>query len=202
MFPSSRFRLIACPLQKCSSAFCHFSHNIVSPSTQTNQSYKSVGSQTIQTNSLKRHIKPQHVEQSNKKLKSIVEPLKNDHIPKPTQKHILSVKMISSDPPNVQPSLTSKVSKDLRQKAVNIFFKQFKRIYINIQSPLLAHEHAIKQEEQLLNMANENTYSTFKFSIYRSLCCRLVSKSEHDVGIDGEYKNNWLEIIGIDIGSG
>ncbi|KAK6095818.1 hypothetical protein MT418_003705 [Batrachochytrium dendrobatidis] len=98
--------------------------------------------------------------------------------------------------PKIQPSLHSKVKKDVRQKILTSFYNQFLRIYKPIlnQLPSIAHDDAIKQESILHNSSKAMTYTMMAATVLRQLIKRPVSTGVLDIGISGE----WVEPQAID----
>ncbi|KAI8805213.1 ribonuclease H-like domain-containing protein [Cladochytrium replicatum] len=74
-------------------------------------------------------------------------------------------------------------------KALNVFFKEFSRIYAVVleSNQTLAHEHALLQEQKLYNQSTRATYQTSAGHINQRLKKRPPATSISDVGIDGEW---------------
>ncbi|KAH6565527.1 hypothetical protein BASA62_007270 [Batrachochytrium salamandrivorans] len=91
--------------------------------------------------------------------------------------------------PRIQPSMHSKIKRDLRQKTLTNFYNEFTRIYgsILVHLPTIAHDDALKQELALHDASTAVTYSMLASSIFRRLLQRPVSTGVLDVGIDGQW---------------
>ncbi|KAJ3285340.1 RNA exonuclease 3, partial [Blyttiomyces sp. JEL0837] len=98
-------------------------------------------------------------------------------------------------PPVAPVDLNSKVPRAQRQKVLNLFFEEFRRIYAPIlnKHPKIAHEHALRQEFNLHIKASNISYSPLAMPILQRLKKRPVAKSESDVGIDGEWNEKVVE---------
>lgn len=210
MFPvSARTRSIKCPLTNCQNNFCYFSHgyfnnsdlferNVRNASTQTTaiaaKRFSSSISNSAVENNISKKLKANSAEREapaiNLERNFVpVPPIKESPHPKSSRLVITNL-VSSSQPPKVSPDINSYIARDLRQKAVDSYFKQFQRIYQNVlsSSPLLAHSHALQQEESVLRRSNVKTYANNKVSVYRRLLQREPAISLDDVGIDGEYQ--------------
>jgi hypothetical protein len=66
-----------------------------------------------------------------------------------------------SQKPIVPVDIGAKVPREKRQKLLDLFYKEFVRLYRPLlkQAPALAHEHALKQEQSLHSKASKLTYS-------------------------------------------
>ncbi|KAJ3054000.1 RNA exonuclease 3 [Rhizophlyctis rosea] len=93
-------------------------------------------------------------------------------------------------PPTAPLSAKSKVPRDKRQKALTKYWEEFKRIYAPIlsQSPDLAREHALKQEDKVHTQASSKTYTNVAAQTMMKLRQRPVASDVEDVGIEGEWR--------------
>ncbi|KAJ3171978.1 RNA exonuclease 3 [Geranomyces variabilis] len=94
------------------------------------------------------------------------------------------------EPPTLKPNLNCKVPIKTRQKVVEAFYKEFRRIYAPFlaKRPTAAHQHAVKQETKLLGESTHLGYQGHALAIIKRLQARPLATSDKDVGIDGVYK--------------
>ncbi|KAJ3172270.1 RNA exonuclease 3 [Geranomyces variabilis] len=94
------------------------------------------------------------------------------------------------EPPILKPNLNCRVPLKTRQKVVEAFYKEFRRIYAPFlaQRPTAAHQHAVKQETKLLAESTHMGYQGHALAIIKRLQARPLATSDKDVGIDGVYK--------------
>jgi RNA exonuclease 1 len=86
----------------------------------------------------------------------------------------------------------SKVAILVRQKALDKFFEQFRRIYeANVLPtiPDLAHRHALEQEQKVLDSTVAQMYKQETGNVLARLKRRPNAVSAEDVGIEGKYKS-------------
>ena len=99
-----------------------------------------------------------------------------------------------NQPPMILPNIHAKVSKEQRQKVLTKFFEEFKRIYRPLlgNRPLLAHEHALLQEEKMHDSAHPSNYVNSSVNILKRLRSRVESTGPDDVGIDGDWVQPYI----------
>ncbi|KAJ1548238.1 RNA exonuclease 3, partial [Cladochytrium tenue] len=87
----------------------------------------------------------------------------------PTQRAAKAVD--ASVPPVVPADLYSKVPRNMRQKILTLFYKEYKRIFAAVlpQAPAIAHERAIEEEKTLLSKSNQMTYGTLAVPVLKGL---------------------------------
>lgn len=211
MFPSSaRMRGISCPrFPNCPlKMFCRFTHSrasLASVATQTTtakRTHSLIDQETnARVNSDADLIQCAFSDRPERMKKVALNEIEAADVDVPKQKSNINAlkshiqNMTETIPhagpfgtsPRIGASLQSKVNRALRQKALDVFFLQFSRIYANIDCASVIYDHAIKQELQLLAKSTEKTYPTYKMGIYRRLKQRAPSKSLSDIGIDGEW---------------
>ena len=96
--------------------------------------------------------------------------------------------------PTIQPSLTSKIPREKRQKVLEKYYNEFTRIYQPLSTCLeLASCHALDQELQVHSKSTIKSYTTFGIGVLSRLRQRSVALDDQDVGIDGVYKPRVLE---------
>ncbi|KAJ3015035.1 RNA exonuclease 3 [Thoreauomyces humboldtii] len=98
--------------------------------------------------------------------------------------------MKSGRPPTLKAILTCPVPLKTRQHVVEMFYEEFLRIYTPAMAhkPTAPHQHAVRQEQDLLHKSTKATYSQVASGIMKRLRARPVAENEKDTGIDGVWK--------------
>nr|KAJ3419081.1 RNA exonuclease 3 [Polyrhizophydium stewartii] len=101
-----------------------------------------------------------------------------------------SLRRPAKPPPVIQPNMACKIPWNARQKMLGLFYEQYVRIFQPILDamPDVAHEHAIKQEQDVMERSTPVTYSVKAAGTLRRLMSRPASTGVHDVGIDGKWQ--------------
>ncbi|KAI9021243.1 hypothetical protein DFJ74DRAFT_119568 [Hyaloraphidium curvatum] len=123
---------------------------------------------------------------------TVVERTKPKPAPAPAPKKPAKAPTDAEKPPFVALHVHNKVPIHTRQKAVDKFFEEFRRIYgpkVLADVPDLAHRHALEQEERVHEKSTALTYKQEAANMLGRLRRRPHAQSADDVGIEGEYKS-------------
>ncbi|KAI8886635.1 hypothetical protein K501DRAFT_321796 [Backusella circina FSU 941] len=94
----------------------------------------------------------------------------------------------ATGPPLISPNARSVIPLKVRQTIATKIYEQFERIYLPLQQPDVATEHAKRQEEDILSkITNLAGYKQLATSTLVHLKKRPVSTGEKDIGLDGEW---------------
>jgi RNA exonuclease 1 len=194
MFPSNKFKHIQCPVENCTKKlFCFFSHEP--------RSYKE--EHAIQTGSTEVHYKqiatPTILGKNKFKEKDRTDfSIKKQSIELLCRPKLEPKKEISYNCDlKILPDIFSKIPLQARQKTLELFYEQFKRIYSNLKPDLgeqLAKKHAFEQEQDTYDKSSNLTFKNSSVACLMRLKRRKVAIDENDVGLDGVWKERVIRM--------
>jgi RNA exonuclease 1 len=200
MFPSTRFKTIACPMVNCQRRqLCLFSHDI--SITTDNKKRKFGGEEHTKPKINKPTISPVNAKVQLRPEPFTIKPRPEPITIKPTLKSIATKRKepqvpIGSEAPIISADFNSKIPIKSRQKVITLIHTEFMKIYQNLPPQIdIAYSHSLEQELKIHSNATAITYNNLAMGVLMRLRKRKFAsnignsaKDLLDIGIDGVYK--------------